>query len=159
MLRLTLLSTAAFMLLTLPLHAEEAPKGKMRAVDTDGNGVVTLSEAEASVDRQFANLDKDKNGSISKEEFKATNKMAEQNMPKEFAEKHKGAINKMGAMRFAKLDTNKNNELSKDELKSDMKARHEAMDSNKDGNVSKDEVKKFRETMNKKMSEKKPAKE
>ena len=158
MLRPAPVSTTALMFFALPVNAEDGNK-KMRTVDTNGDGIVTLSEAEASVDRQFAHLDTDKNGLISKDEFKATNKMAEKNLPKEIAEKHKGAISKMGAMRFTKLDTDKNGSLSKDELKTDMKERHNAMDTNKDGNVSKDEVKKFRETMNKKMSQQKPAKE
>ncbi len=150
MIRFLLLSTASLVLISSPSFAEKG----MKAVDTNNDGVVSRAEAEASVDRQFTTLDVDKNDKISKDEFKATFKIAEANIPAEVLKKHKGMIEKGGMMRFKKLDADNSGDLSKSELKADMDKRHTAMDKNKDGNVTKDELEAFKQQMKSNMDKK-----
>ncbi len=74
--------TAALLSLPLASHAadEAKKKGPYMAADADNDGKVTLVEYVASVKdkldetaakAKFADLDKDKNGSLSREEFNA----------------------------------------------------------------------------------------
>lgn len=62
--------TAAALLaawVTLPAQAQEfAP---LKKLDTDGDGAVSLVEAEAAAKSQFASLDQNHDGSISEAEF------------------------------------------------------------------------------------------
>ena len=81
--RILIAATAA--LLSLPLAVNAADEGKKKggpfmAADTDNDGKVTLAEYVAAVKgkmddaaakARFAELDKDKNGSLSREEFNA----------------------------------------------------------------------------------------
>ena len=150
MLRFLSLTTATLLVLSSPSFAEKGAK----VVDTNNDGVVSKAEAEASVDRQFANVDTNKNDKISKEEFISTFKITEKNIPADMLKKHKGMIEKGGMMRFEKLDTDKSGDLSKAELKSDMNKRHDAMDSNKDGNITKDELESFRKKVKSEMQNK-----
>ena len=75
--------TAAAVMLSLPLAlsaADEKKKGPFMAADADSDGKVTLTEYVAAVKgkmddaaakAKFAELDKNKDGSLSREEFQA----------------------------------------------------------------------------------------
>jgi len=78
------LITATAVLLSLPLAVSAADankkKGPFVAADTDGDGKVSQAEYiasvkdkmdEAAAKAKFTELDKDKNGSLSREEFNA----------------------------------------------------------------------------------------
>jgi len=80
--RILIAVTAALLSLPLALHAadEAKKKGPFMVADTDNDGKVTLAEYVAAVKgklddtaakAKFADLDKDKNGSLSREEFNA----------------------------------------------------------------------------------------
>lgn len=80
--RILIAATAALLSLPLALNAaDEAPKkGPFMAADTDNDGKVTVTEYvaamkgkldETAAKAKFADLDKDKNGSLSREEFNA----------------------------------------------------------------------------------------
>lgn len=80
--RILLAVTAALLSLPLALSAadEAKKKGPFMVADADNDGKVTLAEYVAAVKgklddsaakAKFADLDKDKNGSLSREEFNA----------------------------------------------------------------------------------------
>lgn len=80
--RILIAVTAALLSLPLALNAadEAKKKGPFMAADADNDGKVTLAEYVAAVKgklddaaakAKFADLDKDKNGSLSREEFNA----------------------------------------------------------------------------------------
>jgi EF hand len=49
-------------------------KGMMRGADANSDGVVTRAEADSEMRNNFAEMDSDKNGSLSFEEFSARGK-------------------------------------------------------------------------------------
>jgi hypothetical protein len=83
--RILIAATAALLSLPLALHAADEGKkkggGGFTAADTDGDGKISLAEFTAAVKARgmdekaakarFDELDKDKNGSLSREEFAA----------------------------------------------------------------------------------------
>lgn len=80
--RILIAVTAALLSLPLALNAADQAKkkGPFMAADADNDGKVTLAEYVAAVKgklddtaakAKFADLDKDKNGSLSREEFNA----------------------------------------------------------------------------------------
>lgn len=78
--RILLTATAVLFSLTLAAQAAEKKKGPFLTADADGDGKVTVAEYVASVKgkqddaaakAKFAELDTNKDGSLSREEFAA----------------------------------------------------------------------------------------
>jgi hypothetical protein len=80
--RILIAATAALLSLPLALNAadEAKKKGPFMVADTDGNGKVSKTEYvtamagkldKAAAEAKFADLDKDKDGSLSRQEFNA----------------------------------------------------------------------------------------
>lgn len=112
---------------------------KRPSVDSNEDGKVSLDEAKASADLQFANFDKSKDENVSLDEFLAHMTLVGPKGKKPSEEQIKQA-QKMMKGRFAELDSDKSKTLTKAELEADSLARHKMMDSNQDGFVSQDEV-------------------
>ena len=129
------LAFAAALSLSVPLTAEaRGGHGGQRidfeAVDTDGNGEITISEMEAAGAARFAELDADGNGSLTNEELLAAaqnqERMAKrvERMMKRMDANENGTIeaDELGpnaerrAERFARLDTDGSGGISQAEF-------------------------------------------
>lgn len=137
-----LLSAAALMLSVAPLaaHAEDAkkPAPAKSAIDTNNDGSVSKTEADAVAGRDFAAFDTNKDGKISKDEFKALLYKANAKQLPDEASKKRAEPELMA--QFGMLDHNKDGSITKAEFMEDSTRRFKAMDENGDGKVSKEEV-------------------
>lgn len=135
----SLLGTAAVLMIAVPASAEkgammehhmaqmiEHHKAHMAKVDTDGDGKVSKTEAEAARKEHFKSADMDGNGSVSFDEFEA---MAERRRQMKLKSK------------FERSDKNGDGVLTSEELGSHRDGHFEKMDKNGDGEISEDERK------------------
>ena len=119
--------------------------GAFKAIDKNGNGTLDASELSAAeaktqqqrvvalrgrVEQEFAKLDTNKDGSLSKAEFMAVSPQAP-------------ASTNNGAQMVGQLDKNKDGKVTADEYRAPILSRFDAMDSNKDGTLSEAERKAF----------------
>jgi hypothetical protein len=56
--------------LGLPQHVAAAPPGALKAVDTDNDGTVDLTEAKAAASKLFDKLDSDQDGTLDRRELR-----------------------------------------------------------------------------------------
>jgi Ca2+-binding EF-hand superfamily protein len=148
MLKKFLMASCAIMIACSPAFAaDKKPALSMGPVDANKDSIVSTAEAMGAADKQFAQLDGNKDGKITDAEFKAAGKASLANLPPKFLEKNKSKIEAGQKKRLAILDTDKNGEITKAEMQADMQKRHKAMDLNNDGNVTKEELVKFHDTM------------
>lgn len=136
-----LLSAAALMLSVAPVavHADaKKTPPPPSAIDQNNDGLVSKAEADAVAGRDFAAFDTDKDGKISKDEFKALLfKANAKQLPDEAAKKK---VEPEILAQFNQLDQNKDGSITKAEFLEDSTRRFKAMDENGDGKVSKEEV-------------------
>lgn len=118
--------------------AAEKPAAAKSGVDTNGDGIVTKPEADAVSAKDFAVFDTNKDGNISKDEFKAFIYKSNAKMLPDDAAKKKAEP--MINAQFGMLDMNKDGKVSKAEFMEDSTRRFKALDGNGDGKVSKEEV-------------------
>lgn len=138
-----LLSAAALMLSAAPLAAHAAEEAKKpaptkSAIDTNNDGSVSKTEADAVAGRDFAAFDTNKDGKISKDEFKALLYKANAKQLPDEASKKRAEPELMA--QYGMLDHNKDGTITKAEFLEDSTRRFKAMDENGDGKVSKEEV-------------------
>ena len=149
----TLAFSATLLAVTVPASAQEAGQqadslrtrdgvtkalqARFAAMDTNKDGLIDRTEAQAAQDRvqaeataeilaqtdaAFAELDKDKNGALSKEEFRAT------------APKLKPSDGPQAVI--SRFDGNKDGKVSLSEYEKPLLARFDGLDKNKDGKIS-----------------------
>jgi Ca2+-binding EF-hand superfamily protein len=98
---------------------------RFKAADTDGNGQISLAEAQAALPRvakNFHALDANHDGQVSLEELRS------------------GFQRKVGARAFQKLDADADGRVSKAEALTAAEARFDAVDTNHDGFISPEEA-------------------
>lgn len=107
-------------------------------IDTNKDGKISLSEAEALATDQFALYDADKDGKMSLAEYRKPLDMVAK--MKKFNAAKKAEEEKVIKSSFTRMDNDSNVSISKDEFLSDAKLRHQTMDLDKDGFVTGKEV-------------------
>jgi len=110
---------------------------RMMLVDVNGDGVISDDEASILADRAFMRLDRDRDGSLSEEEFTSRpgprGRMGWMGWGgKEEAE----AVLKVRKDKFVALDADKNGSLTKLEFFAEAKTRLAEADADKDGKVT-----------------------
>lgn len=115
------------------MSSGQMPGGQMaeqhfKEMDTNGDGVVSKAEFDASHDKHFKDLDTNGDGKLSLDEMKAG---------------HKEMMGEHKMNRFDELDTNHDGFLSREEVKDKpMLAKHfDELDTNKDGKLTREEMK------------------
>jgi EF hand len=99
--------------------AWSAPKSALKALDSDNNGTVDLSEATAASAALFDRLDHDHDGTLDRRELKG----------------------RLGKKDFAAADPDKDGTLTKDEFSAIVEQRFKAADPDNDGTVDVKELK------------------
>ncbi len=111
-------------------------QGRAPFGDTDGDGLVTRAEAEAALDRRFAELDTNGDGAISRDEVEAQREMRRM--------ERRERLEARATERFDEADADGDGALSLAELQARRpeltQERFEAMDSNADGLITADEM-------------------
>jgi Ca2+-binding EF-hand superfamily protein len=127
---------------TTPAPTARPEHGWFKAVDTNGDGVITkdeaLAAANARVEKEFTTFDTNHDGQITQDEIRAVHEAKRAEMEAKFD------------ARFKAADTNGDGQLSKAEVQAGMPmlARgFDRLDANKDGELSLDEIKAGREAM------------
>jgi len=121
-------------------HADMKARGEERwkAADTDGNGSLSLAEAQASsswVGERFDKLDTDKNGALTREEMHAARKQGHEQMREHAVERFKAAdANGDGGIDLAEAQTG----MPK------LAEKFSTVDADNDGKVTADELKSLR---------------
>jgi len=110
-------------------------KKRLEEADSNHDGKLTLSELEASVGAQFAELDADSNGLLSQSELEAMKGKWRGKKGKD------GKPGKKGAKHFEKLDADGNGVISREEAPPRMQERFAELDADHDGSLSADELK------------------
>lgn len=143
----------------------------MEKVDTDKDGAVSMSEADAAAKARFEAMDENKDGALSADEFGKVPPPPHDGMRKDDMGKgEKGpdgeqdarrgggrgeGLGLMREKRFESMDADKNGSVSQDEFLAGAKKRHEMMDTNKDGTISKEEMQARREKMKERWQDRK----
>lgn len=107
-------------------------------IDTNKDGKISLSEAEALATDQFALYDADKDSKMSLAEYRKPLDMVAK--MKKFNAAKKAEEEKVIKSSFTRMDNDSDGSISKDEFLSDAKLRHQTMDLDKDGFVTGKEV-------------------
>jgi Ca2+-binding EF-hand superfamily protein len=149
--------TLASSLMALAAHTAHAEPGavreRLRAADTNGDGLISRAEAQAlpMLANHFDRIDANKDGQISPEELRAARQaMASAKGGKRDGDgdgrisREEAAKMPHLAKKFDALDTNKDGYLTRDEMRAaraeHMKMRFDSIDSDKDGFLSRAEV-------------------
>lgn len=133
--------------LSLPAMAAAQPGERGMRADTNGDGLIQLSEVEAHAQQRFARLDADGNGAITQAE--ATE--AREKMKAMMAERHASGEGKRRGMRgmrgmrggegamFERADSNGDGQVTFAEFSAPMLERFAKHDADGDGAISADE--------------------
>lgn len=106
--------------------------GRMGAIDTNDDGIISDDEAAAQVEAVFAAMDGDDDGELTVEEY-----MSVRMGPRwGYNPERQKLMQERKKARFAEMDTDKNAKVSKAEFILAGKARFEAADSDKDGKIT-----------------------
>lgn len=103
--------------------------GFLEKLDTDGDGQVTVEEAQTEAAEKFAKMDADGDGLVTSEEMMA-------NFESEKAAKMKAKFDK----KFAESDTDGDGALSEEEFIENSNKRISSMDADGDGIITKEEM-------------------
>ena len=111
-----------------PHHGRGAFMERLKAADTNGDGMISKSEAAAlpHLAANFDAIDANHDGQVTVDELHA------------FMKARHGEFAKKG---FATLDANGDGKVSRDEFLAQANARFDRMDANKDGVLTPDELK------------------
>lgn len=148
--RLTLL--AATFAIGLPAAALAHVGDRLKAADTNGDGVVDLNEFQVGHEKRFADLDGNGDGFITPEEAKAAFDKFRADRPKpadgqasDAADnEHEQAPKPDGHRLFERVDTDKDGRISKAEWTDGGHKMFARIDKNADGKISADEMKRPR---------------
>lgn len=143
-------SALAFGMLSMPTFAQDGDEvwrgwgwgwqrgpgpgmmGRMGAIDTNNDGVISDDEAADQVEAVFMAMDADDDDELTEEEYMAV-RMGPQFG---FNEARQKARQERKKARFGEMDTDKSGKVSKAEFIAAGKARFEAADTDKDGKVT-----------------------
>jgi hypothetical protein len=106
--------------------------GRMAAIDTNDDGVISDDEAAAQVESVFLAMDSDDDGELTEEEYMAVRMGSGLRRDKE----RQKMMQERKKARFAEMDADKNGMVSKAEFIASGKARFEAADTDNDGKVT-----------------------
>lgn len=107
------------------------PEDKFKAMDTNGDGMISANEHASGVRSMFDRMDSNRDGNVTTAEMDASHKM----------KGDKGMHHDMSsADKIAKMDTNGDGMLSSSEHDAGAKTKFAEMDSDKNGSVSKAEM-------------------
>lgn len=108
--------------------------GRMAAIDTNNDGVISDDEAAAQVEAVFAAMDSDDDGELTEEEYMSVR------MGPRFGqglnEARQKAMQERKKARFVEMDPDKNGKVGQAEFIAGGKARFQAADTDKDGKVT-----------------------
>jgi len=130
--RIQLAAVAAFFALAGAAHAQ----GRLAALDTDHDGLLSRAEAQAHphLSQRFDQIDANRDGYLSRDELMA------------WHEQHHGAGAGGGHGGFARFDANHDGQIERSEVAAEPRAlaRFDEMDTNRDGVVTRDEARAWR---------------
>ncbi len=108
--------------------------GRMAAIDTNNDGVISDDEAAAQVEAVFAAMDSDDDGELTEDEYMSVR------MGPRFGqglnEEPQKAMQERKKARFVEMDPDKNGKVGQAEFIAGGKARFQAADADKDGKVT-----------------------
>ncbi len=169
--KLSIIASASALLFAAAVYA--APGDRMAKTDSDGNGLVSKTEAMAAADarfarmdangdgtinpadraaklkERFAEMDADKNGAINEAEFVAGHERKERGgmAMRQGGERGKYGRGGGGMKMLAMADANKDQAISAQEFRTAYAANFDKADANKDGSISKEERRSMRQMM------------
>lgn len=108
--------------------------GRMAAIDTNNDGVISDDEAASQVEAVFAAMDSDDDGDLTEEEYMSV-RMGPQ-FGQGLNEARQKAMQERKKERFVEMDPDKNGKVSQAEFIAGGKARFQAADTDKDGKVT-----------------------
>lgn len=121
--KLALATTMVILAATAPVHARPGG-GERHSPDSNGDGVVTRAEVEASVAQRFARMDVNKDGKVDKADREAAKKQRE------------AKRGERGGGMMERADANGDGALSLDEMKRMAMKRFDRADADKDGKLT-----------------------
>lgn len=134
--KLTLACTLFFLsagsLLAQDGGTEKSPEKLMERMDTDGNQLLSYSEAKGPIKNHFSRIDKNGDDMLSLDKLK--------NAQGKVKAKRTEVEGKSSEELIAKFDSDGNGSLSKEEAPEKMVKRFDRLDANKDGEIAADEM-------------------
>jgi len=106
--------------------------GRMAAIDSNNDGIISDDEAAAQVESVFAAMDADDDGELTMEEYMSVR----MGPGRRLNEERQKLMQDRKKARFAEMDTDKSGKVSKAEFIAGGKARFQAADADKDGKVT-----------------------
>jgi len=91
-------------------------KGGKAHMDTNGDGKVTLAESQAAAKARFEKLDKNKNGSVTKDEIEGRGRLFEKADANNDGKVTLAEMQAKAKEHFTLRDANKDNVLTQDEM-------------------------------------------
>jgi Ca2+-binding EF-hand superfamily protein len=145
------LAGAFVVLTTLPLAAQDqaaaAPAGRftrlVKLVDKDGDGAISLAEAQEFAAARFDRLDTEHKGYLTLDAFEAPLRRAIERASDTRRSALQKALPRVEAD-FQAVNKAGDGHLTKDEFLADSRARFAAADSDKDGKLTLDELRRMR---------------
>lgn len=141
------LAAALFLIAALPLAAQDAAPAPrpdrlarlLQRVDTDGDGAISVAEAQSFAASRFDRLDVDHRGYLTLEAFQAPLRRAIDRASDARRPLLEKALPRLEAA-FKAINKAGDGHLTKDEFLADSNARFAAADTDKDGKLSLDEL-------------------
>jgi Ca2+-binding EF-hand superfamily protein len=116
-----------------PSVARADYEARFEAMDTDGDGKISMEEHAVAATKMFDTMDANKDGRVTVSEMEAAHKAITGHKPK------KGEMT--AAEKIKLIDTNGDGVVTEEEYTVGARSMFERMDTNHDGFLSKDEVK------------------
>ena len=106
--------------------------GRMAAIDSNNDGLISDDEAAAQVESVFAAMDGDDDGELTEDEYMSVR----MGMGRRLNEDRQKAMQERKKARFGEMDADKSGKVSQAEFIAGGKARLQAADTDKDGKVT-----------------------